>query len=104
MITPTLGKIIIEKGPVEERHGSIILPDTAREHPNIGTVVAIRDENYWEDNFMRRPVARVGDRVLFGKYSGVEIIYEGRQLLVLSQREILAVLDPVAPEVTGAYA
>jgi len=98
MMQPTLGKVIIDRDPPSDRSvgGLLVLPDTARENANIGTVVAVNREVYWEQGTAFQPNCMVGDRVLVGKYSGVEIDYEGHHLLVLSQKEILAILPPPA--------
>ena len=109
MIQPTRGNIVIERGAKQEKWGSIILPDTAHENPNVGTVVAIQNEVYWEHGTAFSPVAKVGDLVLIGKWSGVDFDYEDKKLVVLRQSEILAILEP-APvghplkEGAGAYA
>lgn len=96
MMHPTPGKVVIDRDPPEERtsSGVLVLPDTARENANIGTVVAVNRDIYWEHGMGYAPVCNVGDRVLVGKYSGVEIDYEGHHLLVLAQKEILAILPP----------
>jgi len=94
MIQPIPGKVVIERDPPEEKVGLLVVPDTARENHNIGTVVAVNRDVWWEQGTAYQPVCKVGDRVLIGKYSGVEIRYDGKDLLVMNQREILALLPP----------
>lgn len=103
MIQPTLGKVVIERdAPTDTTAGGLVLPDTARENANIGTVIAVNREVWSDQGTAFQPVCDVGDRVLVGKYSGVELTYDGRQLLVLSQREILAIL-PSIPAPLGIH-
>ena len=94
MIQPTKGKVVIERDPADEKVGSLYIPDTARDNANIGTVVAVNREVWWEHGQGHHPEVKVGDRVLVGKYSGVEITYDEKPLLVLAQKEILAILPP----------
>lgn len=94
MMTPTPGKVIIERDAPEDKVGLLYVPDTARENATIGTVVAVNREVWWEQATAYHPLCQLGDRVLIGKWAGSEVTYEGRHLLVLSQREILAILPP----------
>ena len=96
MIQPTKGKVVIERDPADEKVGSLYIPDTARDNANIGTVVAVNREVWWEQGQGHHPEVKVGDRVLVGKYSGVEITYNDKHLLVLNQKEILAILPPAS--------
>lgn len=74
-----------EKGD-EKSPGGIIIPDTAKEKPQIGTVVAVGTE---ED---LQKVIKEGDKIVFGKYSGDEIEYDGAKYLVVQRSDILAIL------------
>ncbi|PLX12172.1 MAG: co-chaperone GroES [Marinilabiliales bacterium] len=86
-IRPLGDRVIILPTPAEEKTASgIIIPDTAKEKPQQGTVVAVPTE---KDS----PVTvKVGDLVLYGKFSGTEISYEGGDYLIMSQDDILAVI------------
>jgi chaperonin GroES len=76
--------------------GGIIIPDTAKEKPQEGEVVAV-GPGIWADNGQRvAPEVKVGDRVLFGKWSGSEVTVDGEDLLVMKESDILGILDPVA--------
>lgn len=73
--------------------GGIIIPDSAKEKPQQGEVVAVGDGKLL-DTGERAPVAvKVGDRILFGKYSGSDIKVEGEELLIVREDEILGVLS-----------
>jgi chaperonin GroES len=72
--------------------GGIIIPDTAKEKPSEGEVVAV-GTGYINDNGDTRPLAvKVGDRVLFSKWSGTEITIEGQDILVMKESDIMGVL------------
>ena len=81
----------IEEG--EQVRGGIIIPDTAKEKPQEGEVVAAGDGKYKEDGTRQSLDVKKGDRVLFGKYSGSEIKMDGEELLILGEDEILAVIE-----------
>jgi len=85
-----LVKRIEEEGTVR---GGIIIPDTAKEKPQQGEVVGVGNGKLLEDG-ERAPIdVKVGDRILFGKYSGSEVTIEGSEYLVVREDEILAVLN-----------
>ena len=76
--------------------GGIIIPDTAKEKPQEGEVIAI-GPGAWDDSGKRIPLdLKVGDRVLFGKWSGSEVKIDGEDLLIMKASDILGVLDAVA--------
>ena len=76
--------------------GGIIIPDTAKEKPQEGEVIAI-GPGAWDDAGKRVPMdLKVGDRVLFGKWSGSEVKIDGEDLLIMKASDILGVLDAVA--------
>lgn len=79
--------------PEEERQGGIIIPDTAKEKPQEGEVLAV-GPGRTQDDGSRRPVGvAVGNKVLFGKYAGTEITIDGDEVLVLREADILGVLE-----------
>ena len=81
----------IEK--VEERKGGIIIPDTAKEKPEEGKVIAL-GSGKWTDEGKRKPFdVKKGDRVLFAKYAGNEISISGEKHLILREEDILAVIE-----------
>ena len=84
----------IEEG--EQVRGGIIIPDTAKEKPQEGEVVAVGDGKYREDGTRQTLDVRAGDRVLFGKYSGSEIKLDGEELLIMREDEILGIIQRAA--------
>ena len=81
----------IEEG--EQMRGGIIIPDTAKEKPQEGEVVAAGEGKYIEDGTRQPLDVKQGDRVLFGKYSGSEIKIDGEELLIMREDEILGILE-----------
>lgn len=87
-IKPLADRVLILPAPAEEKTiGGIIIPDTAKEKPLQGKVVAVG--NGTKDEEM---VLKVDDTVLYGKYSGTEVEYEGEKYLIMRQSDVLAVL------------
>lgn len=77
----------IDNATQEKKQGNIIIPDTAKEKPQIAEVIAVgTDEDL-------QKIVKVGDKVLFGKYAGTEIELEGDKLMILSQSDILAIVE-----------
>ncbi len=81
----------IEEG--EQVRGGIIIPDTAKEKPQEGEVVAAGEGKYKEDGTRQPLDVKKGDRVLFGKYSGSEIKLDGEELLIMREDEILGIIE-----------
>jgi len=77
----------------DERHGSIIIPDTAKEKPQEGKVIAVGTGKVTEDGKKLPMAVKEGDRILFGKYSGSEVKIDGEEYLILLEEDILGVLD-----------
>ena len=84
----------IEEG--EQVRGGIIIPDTAKEKPQQGEVVAAGQGKVLENGTRTELDVKVGDRVLFGKYSGTEIKLDGEEFLIMREDEILGVIDGAA--------
>ena len=83
---PINDRVVVKPAPAEEKTmGGIIIPDTAKEKPQRGTVEAISPKD--EDG--NAPVVKVGDTVLYGKYAGTEITLEGEELLMMRSSDIL---------------
>jgi len=81
----------IEEG--EQIRGGIIIPDSAKEKPQEGEVIAAGDGKYKEDGTRQPLDVKVGDRVLFGKYSGSEIKIDNEEYLMMREDEILGVIE-----------
>ena len=90
-----LGDRILVKRIQEEAttKGGIIIPDTAKEKPQEGRVVAVGKGKMTEDGKLLVPDVKAGDRILFGKYAGSEIKLEGEEHLILREDDILGVLE-----------
>jgi chaperonin GroES len=87
-IKPLADRVIVEVSPAEEKTASgLIIPDTAKEKPQEGTVVAVGGGK--KDEPM---TVSVGDRILYGKYSGTEINHEGKDYLIMRESDIFAVV------------
>lgn len=91
-ITPVAGtknRVIVKAAEAElKTAGGIIIPDTAKEKPQRGTVMAVSAKD--EDG--NAPVVKVGNTVLYGKYAGTEISHEGADYLIMRESDILAIL------------
>ena len=92
-IRPLDDRVVVKPLDVEEMTpGGIVLPDTAKEKPQTGEILAIGPGKLMKDGD-RAPVAvSVGDHVIYGKYSGTEIKVEGKEFLILRESDILAIL------------
>ena len=77
----------------EERHGSIIIPDTAKEKPQEGKVVAVGKGKVNDDGKLTPLDVKVGDKILFGKYSGSEIKLNGEEHLIMREDDILGIVE-----------
>jgi chaperonin GroES len=93
-IRPLHDRVLVKRTEESEsKIGSIIIPDSAKEKPQRGEVIAAGNGKILEDG-ERAPVAvKTGDRILFGKYSGSEIKVSGEEYLIVREDEILAVLE-----------
>ncbi|UCB45216.1 MAG: co-chaperone GroES [Spirochaetota bacterium] len=81
-------KVLVEREEVEDQKtpGGIIIPDTAKEKPQIGTVVAVGTDEEMKD------LVKKGDKIVFGKYTGDEIEFEKKKYLVVQRSDILAII------------
>ena len=90
-LNPLADRVVVK--PLEEteqKKGGIIIPDTAKEKPQEGKVVAVGPGKVAESGERIKPEVKKGDRVLYGKYSGTEVTVEGEELLILRESDILA--------------
>ena len=86
-IKPLADRVLVVPAPAEEKVGGIIIPDTAKEKPQRGKVVAVGQGT--KDEVM---VLKENDVVLYGKYAGTELEYEGKKYLIMRQSDVLAVV------------
>ena len=93
-IRPLYARIIVKRIEAENTTKSgLIIPDTAKEKPIEGEVVAVGNGKVLDDGNVRALEVKAGDRILFGKYSGTEIKIEGTEHLILREDEVLAVVE-----------
>jgi chaperonin GroES len=93
-VVPIGDKIVIKRLEAEEvTTGGIVLPDTAREKPKQGRVLSVGDGKLLNDGRRVPHQVAEGDRVLFTGWAGSEVVVDGQELLILSEEEILAILD-----------
>ena len=93
-IRPLHDRVVVKR--IEEKEtvqGGIIIPDTAKEKPQEGEVVAVGQGKRMEDGKLIALDVKAGDRILFGKYSGSEIKLEGEEFLIIREDEILGVIE-----------
>ncbi len=76
----------------DERHGNIIIPDTAKEKPQEGKVIAVGTGKMTEDGKNMPLALKRGDRILFGKYSGSEVKLDGEEYLIMKEEDVLGIL------------
>ena len=87
-IKPLADRVLIKPAPIEEKTvGGIIIPDSAKEKPLKGEIIAVGNGTKEEEM-----IVKPGDQVLFGKYSGTELELEGEKYLIMRQNEIFAII------------
>jgi chaperonin GroES len=93
-LRPLQDRVIVRRVKEEEKSkGGIIIPDSAKEKPTEGEVMAVGNGKVQEDGTVRKPDVKVGDRVLFGKYQGSEVKVDGVDRLIIREEDILGVLE-----------
>jgi chaperonin GroES len=93
-IRPLQDLLIVKRVEEEEKtKGGIIIPDTAKEKPMEGKVIAVGKGKVLEDGKIHPLDVKVGDRVLFGKYSGTEVKIDGEEHLIMREDDILGVIE-----------
>jgi chaperonin GroES len=94
-IRPLRDRIVVRRVKEDEKtKGGIIIPDSAKEKPAEGEVVAVGNGKLTEDGKRIAPDVKKGDRVLFGKYSGNEVKVDGLEHIILREDEVLGVIEP----------
>lgn len=93
-LTPLYDRVIVRPSePEEVTKGGIIIPDTAKEKPMQGEVVAVGNGKVTEDGKVLPLSVRVGDKVLYGKYAGTEIKIDGEDFLIMRESDIFAIIN-----------
>ncbi|MGF1510077.1 MAG: co-chaperone GroES [Myxococcota bacterium] len=91
---PLHDRLLVKRVEAEEKSkGGIIIPDSAKEKPIEGQVIAVGNGKILDDGKSRPVEVKVGEKVLFGKYSGTEIKIEGEEHIILREDEVLGVLE-----------
>ena len=94
-IKPLHDRVIIRRieDSTDKTAGGLFIPDTAKEKPQEGEVIAVGEGKYKEDGTRQTLDVKAGDRVLFGKYSGSEIKLDGEEYIIMREDEILGVIN-----------
>ena len=93
-IRPLHDRVIVKRVDSEKNtKGGLYIPDTAKEKPIEGTVLAVGNGKILEDGTVRKLEVKEGDRILFGKYSGTEVKIEGEEHLIMREDDILGVVE-----------
>jgi chaperonin GroES len=93
-IRPLQDRVIVKRLEEEEKtKGGIIIPDTAKEKPQEGKIIAVGKGKMTEEGKLIPLDVKVGDKILFGKYSGTEIKIEGEEHLIMREEDILGVIE-----------
>jgi chaperonin GroES len=93
-IKPLYDRVVIKRMEEEKMSaGGIVIPDSATEKPIKGEVIAVGSGKALDNGSVRSPQVKVGDKVLFGKYSGTEVKVDGNEILVVKEDDILAILN-----------
>lgn len=100
---PLHDRVVVRRIEADQKTaGGIIIPDSAQERPSEGEVIAV-GEGARDDDGDRIPLdVKVGDRVLFGKWSGTEVKINGEDLLIMKESDIMGILEPVAAAAKAA--
>ena len=92
-LKPLSDRVVVEAAPAEEvSSGGIILPDTAQEKPQQGTVVAVGPGKSSDSGTIVKMTVKTNDKVLFGKYSGSDITVDGNDYMIMRESDILAII------------
>ncbi|MBA4091253.1 MAG: co-chaperone GroES [Sphingobium sp.] len=95
---PLHDRVVVRRIEAEEKtSGGIIIPDTAKEKPQEGEVVAVGPGARDDSRQLVELSVKAGDRILFGKWSGTEVKIDGEDLLIMKESDILGVIDDVVP-------
>lgn len=93
-LKPLHDKVVVEiDTEVEKTRGGIYLPDTAKEKPITGKILAVGPGKVGKDGKRQPPAVRAGDRIVFGKYSGSDVKVDGKEFKILSEDEIYGVME-----------
>jgi chaperonin GroES len=94
-IKPLHDRVIVKRidESADKTAGGLFIPDTAKEKPQEGEIIAVGDGKYKEDGSRQTLDVKAGDRILFGKYSGSEIKIDGQEYMIMREDEILGIIE-----------
>jgi chaperonin GroES len=93
-VKPLADRVLVEAAPAEETtKGGIIIPDTAKEKPQRGKIIAVGSGRVADDGKVTPLSVKAGDEILYGKYSGTELSLEGKDYLIMRESDIYAILN-----------
>ena len=93
-IQPLADRVVVQAlEDTEQMRGGLYIPDTAKEKPMQGTIIAVGPGKLSEENERITPDVAVGQKVLYGKYSGTEVSVDGQEYLILRESDILAIIN-----------
>ena len=93
-LKPLGDRVVVKQEPSEEKTQSgILLPDSAKEKPQVGTVIAVGTGRTLDNGQRLAMEVKIGDKVIYSKYGGTEVKVDGRKLLILKESDILAVVE-----------
>jgi chaperonin GroES len=100
---PLHDRVVVRRIELDEKtSGGIIIPDTAKEKPQEGEVVAVGPGARGEDGKIQALDVKAGDRILFGKWSGTEVKIDGQELLIMKESDIMGIIDGAAKKASKA--
>ncbi|MEL6587618.1 MAG: co-chaperone GroES [Pseudomonadota bacterium] len=92
--TPLHDRVLVRRVESDEKtKGGLIIPDTAKEKPAEGEVIAVGEGARKDSGELIAPAVKSGDRILFGKWSGTEVTVDGEELLIMKESDILGIMD-----------
>ena len=102
-IKPLHDRVLVNRiDPKEEVKGGIVIPDTAKEKPQEGEVIAVGNGKILENGTKLNLEVKVGDRILFGKYAGTEVKIDDHEYLIMREEEILGIISTSVKSKTAA--
>jgi chaperonin GroES len=93
-LRPLADRVIVERAEAEEKTaGGILLPESAKDKPKEGRIMAVGDGKTLENGDRQKMTVKVGDRVLFSSYAGTEVKVDGEEYLIMNEDDVLAVVE-----------
>jgi len=90
---PLHDRVLVRRIEEDEKIGSIIIPDSAKEKPSQGEIISVGNGTKAEDGSVTALDVKAGDKILFGKWSGTEVKVDGEDLLIMKESDVLGIID-----------